>query len=448
MKPFVKWAGGKRQILKRINEFIDDSFDKYSNFTYLEPFIGGGAVFFDRKPDKAIINDLNEDLINAYRVIQSDQYEELIKLLDEHADKYKKDPDDYYYEVRAWDRNQTKWPDAYTNAERAARMIFLNKTCYNGLYRVNNKGQFNTPIGRYHNPLICDRENLIEIHDYLSSKEKSIKIMCGSYEKCIQLAKDGDVIYIDPPYDYEDDDGFTKYQMSGFTFDNFKELKNKCDEALDRGAFVIISNNATQKVIKLFEQDPKYKIFYDINKFSTLRSINCNGDKRRTGSEVIFWGIDSNIPFPQANDMQKIIKLLTSNESVINNKKETMKLIDVKTTRQVAYYLSALRFLNYLKHDKTFTDKANSLMKDERKIIIDIYNQLLNNEIFGKVYKQFKNTKEIDVQLIKKEIQKNKKLSQSTVERRASTIKSWVEWMDSVSNCIDSLHIEKMNNFS
>lgn len=101
MKPFVKWAGGKRQILKRINEFINDSVEPGSSFTYLEPFIGGGAVFFDKRPKKAIINDLNEDLINAYRIIQSNQYEELIRLLDVHAENYRKEPDDYYYEVRA-----------------------------------------------------------------------------------------------------------------------------------------------------------------------------------------------------------------------------------------------------------------------------------------------------------------------------------------------------------
>lgn len=430
MKPFVKWAGGKRQILKRINEFINDSVEPGSSFTYLEPFLGGGAVFFDKRPKKAIINDLNEDLINAYRIIQSNQYEELIRLLDVHAENYRKEPDDYYYEVRAWDRNPTRWPNGYTNVQRAARMIFLNRTCYNGLYRVNNRGEFNTPIGRYHNPLICDRENLKEIHDYLSSKENEITIMNGSYEECVRLAKDGDVIYLDPPYDYEDDDGFTKYQMAGFSFENFRELKKECDKALSKGAFVIISNNATQKVTELFEQDPKYKIFYDVNKFTTLRIINCNGAERRTGREAIFWGMDNNIPFPQANDMTKIIKLVMADESVINDKAKAMELIHVSTTRQVAYYFSALQFLKYLKHDKTFTDRANSLMKNKSKIIIDIYDQLLNDDMFGNAYKQFKDSKKVNVEVIKNEIRKNKtNLADSTVNRRASTIKAWVEWM-------------------
>ena len=347
MKPFVKWAGGKRQILGRIQEFIKDSIADNENYTYIEPFLGGGAVFFDLAPRKAIISDLNDDLINAYKVIQSNEIESLIALLDEHAKAYFDDPDGYYYEVRAWDR-ETGWPNNHTDVERAARMIFLNRTCYNGLYRVNLKGQFNTPIGRYKNPTICDRDNLREIHEYLSAKENDIRIFSNSYEITLAKAKDGDVIYIDPPYDYEDDDGFTKYQMTGFEFEDFVKLKKECDKTINRGAFDIISNNATQRVIELFEQDPNYKIFYDVSKFTTLRSINCLGSERKTGREAIFWGMNNNIPFPQANDMTKIIKLVMADKEVLNDKDKAMELIQVGTSRQVAYYLSALLFLKYI----------------------------------------------------------------------------------------------------
>ena len=220
MKPFIKWAGGKRQILKRINEFINDSEYEGSSYTYIEPFLGGGAVFFDKCPPKAIINDLNSDLINAYRVIKSDKYLDLIEELKKHKLEYFKDKDDHYYSVRAWDREEG-WPNNHTDVERAARMIFLNRTCYNGLYRVNSKGQFNTPIGRYNNPTICDEENIKAIHEYFSNSNNSIEIMNESYEYAIRKSKDGDIIYIDPPYDYEDDDGFTKYHMKGFTFEDF-----------------------------------------------------------------------------------------------------------------------------------------------------------------------------------------------------------------------------------
>lgn len=438
MKPFVKWAGGKRQILKRINEFIDDSVEDNSAYTYIEPFLGGGAVFFDKAPKKAIINDLNEDLINAYRIIQSNEYTELIRLLEEHAKSYREDADDYYYDVRQWDR-EAGWPDNKTPVERAARMIFLNRTCYNGLYRVNSKGQFNTPIGRYRNPTICDRENITAIHEYLSSQKNDIQILNGSYEEAIKLAKDGDVIYIDPPYDYEDDDGFTKYQMAGFTFEDFQKLKKECDKALNKGAFVIVSNNATQKVLNLFEQDPKYKIFYDVSEFPTLRSINCNGSERKTGKEAIFWGMNNNVPFPQANNMNKIIKLMLHGEDILSDKEEAMKIIEVSTTRQVAYYFSALQFFKYLTHDKKFTDSAKSISGDEKAIINDIYSQLVNDNLFKKFYLMFKDKRTVDINKIKDCLKSEKQdLSESTVNRRASTIKAWVEWMYSIddkNNC-------------
>jgi len=432
MKPFVKWAGGKRQILNRINEFIEDSIINTPSFTYIEPFLGGGAVFFDRKPNKAIINDLNSDLINAYQVIKSEKYLELIDALDEHAFAYKFDPDDYYYEIRSWDREEG-WPNNHTDVERAARMIFLNRTCYNGLYRVNSKGQFNTPIGRYKNPTICDRENIIEIHNYLSSEDNQIEIMNGSYEFAIDKAGDGDIIYIDPPYDYEDDDGFTKYQMKGFTFEDFIKLKETCDRAINRGAFVIVSNNATTKVLNLFEQDPHYKIFYDISQFATLRSINCNGGDRRTGKEAIFWGMPNSIPFPQANDMNKIIKIVMSDESILIDKQRACELIGVTTIRQVAYYLSALLYLKYLTHNKKFTDRANAIRGNEVEVKKDIYHQLMESDMFSIPYNTYKSESKVNVEAIKSEIAKvNPKMAESTVNRRASTIRAWVEWMYSI----------------
>ena len=429
MKPFVKWAGGKRQILKRINEFINDSIEPNSSYRYIEPFLGGGAVFFDKAPINAIINDLNEDLINAYRIIQSDQYLKLIDLLQQHANRYSEASDEYYYEVRAWDREKG-WPNNHTDVERASRMIFLNKTCYNGLYRVNSKGQFNTPIGRYHNPTICDQENITEIHKYLSSNKDTILILNGSYEDALNKAMDGDIIYIDPPYDYEDDDGFTKYQMSGFTFDDFQKLKKECDKAIDKGAIVIVSNNATQKVIDLFEQDPIYKIFYDVSEFPTLRSINCNGSERRTGKEAIFWGMNNNIPFPQANDIIKIIKLLMNGERILDDKEETMKLIQVNSTRQVAYYFSALQYFKFLTHKKQFTPLAKSMEGNEAMITDYIYHYLLEDKLVSRFFKKYKMNKKPNIIEIRNSIKKsNKNLSESTINRRASTIKAWIEWM-------------------
>lgn len=429
MKPFVKWAGGKRQILSRINEYVQDSISDNPDYTYIEPFLGGGAVFFSLQPKKAIINDLNEDLINAYRIIKSDDYLELIKRLKKFSDEYHQSPDEFYYDVRAWDRTEN-WMNEHDNVDRAARMIFLNRTCYNGLYRVNSKGQFNTPMGRYRNPLICDETNIKEIHEYLSNPENHIEIMNGSYEDAIKKAKDGDAIYIDPPYDYEDDDGFTKYQMAGFSFADFQKLKEKCDKAVDKGAFVIISNNATTKVMKLFEEDPKYKIFYDPNCFASLRSINCKGDDRRTGSEVIFWGMNNSIPFPQANDINKVIALVRAGDDIIENKEKAKEVISVGTPRQVSYYLSALQYLKYLGQNKKLTERALKLQNSKSELVSDIYNQLLEDKLFGKAYHDFKATGEVNIDKVTSDLKKeNQKLSESTLRRRASTIRSWVEWM-------------------
>lgn len=433
MKPFVKWAGGKRQILSHIKDFIDEFAKGNDDYTYIEPFLGGGAVFFDLVPKKAIINDLNEDLINAYRIIKSNDYVSLIETLQMHAKRYKEDSDGYYYDVRGWDRQPT-WPTDHSDVERAARMIFLNRTCYNGLYRVNGKGQFNTPIGRYRNPTICDDKNIQEIHDYLSNETNEISIENGSYENAIRQAKDGDIIYIDPPYDYEDDDGFTKYQMAGFTFDDFKKLKSECDEAIKKGAYVIISNNATPRVIELFESDPRYQtIFYDFDRISTLRSINCKGGERRTGNEAIFVGMD--VTLPQANNMDRVIDLLMAEPDALQDKEKAKELINVNTTRQVSYYLSALQYLGYINNKKEFTEEGNKAKKSRENAVYCVLNKLKKMSPFSDVYrdnlKKSAVSKEKILILLRK---KNNKLSTSTLERRASTIKSWVEWMYKIDN--------------
>lgn len=421
MKPFVKWAGGKRQILDRIMKYINDTTDEEDdNYRYVEPFLGGGAVFFHLHPKEAIINDLNSDLMNAYEVIKSDEYINLIDLLKKHNDEYQNDPDDYYYKVRSWDR-LPGWPNTYSPVERAARMIFLNRTCYNGLYRVNSKGEFNTPIGRYLNPLICDEKNIIEIHNYFYSN--NIIIRNESYESVLNDCTGNDLIYIDPPYDYKDDDGFTKYQMAGFTFDDFKKLKECCDEAIDRGACVVISNNATDKVLNLFLQDVKYTAYYS-DTFNTLRNINCKGGERKSGYEVIIVGVSYKI-VPQANDMHKIINLASSGEKVLVDKDYAKDILGVSTERQVAYYLSALKYFDYVLSTKEFSPKLKTLNNDVNLISADIYSQLIKNNDF--VYHINNNSSKAEIARRLKE--DNPELADSTAERRASTIYAWIEWM-------------------
>ena len=429
MKPFVKWAGGKRQILTRISEFIQGSLGEATieEVTYFEPFIGGGAVFFSIKPPKAVINDINSDLINAYKVIQSLKIHELINLLKDYQNTYfSEDRDEFYYEKRSLDR-RPDWKDA-SPVEKAARMIFLNKTCYNGLYRVNLKGQFNTPIGRYKNPLICDDKNLLEIHEFLSNKKNNIEIMNASYEECIKKASLGDIIYVDPPYDYVDDDGFTKYHITGFTFEDFKKLKKVCDDALKRGAYVIISNNATDRVIKLFADDPNYKIYtYDLNKFTTLRSINCKGNQRKTAVEVIMWGIPTLIPIPQANDIEKVITLIMHEDNEIYKDKSRVKeCLKLTTERQASYYLSAMKTFKYLNNAYEITEEALMLKKDRVALINDMINKLYDDKNIGYLIEN----KITDDYIIANQIKEGSsgKINDTTAKRRASTIKKWIKW--------------------
>lgn len=427
MKPFVKWAGGKRQILERITGFVFSSLEgnDLNSIRYLEPFLGGGAVLFDLKPSRAFVNDLNSDLINAYKVIQSDKVFELINMLEEYQSKYKlEDRDELYYSTRAIDRT-SDW-NKMSDVEKAARMIFLNRTCYNGLYRVNSLGQFNTPIGRYKNPLICDKDNLLELHDYLSLNK--IKIMNSSYEECIRKAGPGDIIYVDPPYDYEDDDGFTKYQMSGFSFQDFEKLKKECDKALKHGAYVIISNNATDRVVELFINDPNYKVYtYDMNKFETLRSINCKGDSRKTGLEVIFWGIPTLVPIPQANDINKVIRLaMCDDEKIYLDKKAVSEYLNLGTERQASYYLSALKFFKYLNNSCELTDLAFSLRYSNEVLVKNMKEQLSeNDDVRFLIENNLFDTDSIAYYLCKK----YKQIGETTAKRRASTIKAWIKWI-------------------
>ena len=312
-------------------------------------------------------------------------------------------------------------------------MIFLNKTCYNGLYRVNSKGEFNTPIGRYKNPLICDKDNLREIHRFFNNENNDIEIMNSSYEEAIRKAKDGDIIYVDPPYDYEDDDGFTKYQMAGFTFEDFKKLKKECDEAINKGAYVILSNNATTKVLDLFKEDPKYKILYEPDTFLTLRCINSKGEGRKTGKEVIIAGFPGNIPFPQANDIEKVIKLAMCSQDTLDNKEKAMEVLEVNTIRQVSYYLSALMFFGYINYEKKFTNRIINIQNDINEIRKDIFNQLIENDIFRSVYEKLEENEKIDTSEVSDELKKYyPKLSKATLDRRSSTIKRWVIWMKEI----------------
>lgn len=278
MKPFLKWAGGKRQLLPYIKKYINKK--KIGKHKYYEPFLGGGSIFFDLAHENSIINDLNEEIINCYNVIKENP-DELINILKLHAEAHCKE---YYYKIRSLDREEDyKLMD---NISKAARTIYLNRTCFNGLYRVNKNGFFNTPIGRYVNPLICDEENINEISYFLNNND--VTIMSKSFEFAVEKCEKGDWIYFDPPYDYENS-GFVGYVKEGFSHDDLVKLKEVCDELVKKGCYVLVSNNDTEFVRQTFNSSD-YEIIYSTKTIKANRNINSKANKRKKVDEVLIYG--------------------------------------------------------------------------------------------------------------------------------------------------------------
>jgi DNA adenine methylase len=270
-RPFVKWAGGKRQLLPVISQNIPTKFDRY-----FEPFLGGGAVFFSLvskdKKAKWFISDLNSDLVLSYVTIR-DKVKELVTSLEKHAEHYSKDSSGYYYKVR--ESNPKKEIDI------VSRLIFLNKTCFNGLYRVNSKGKFNVPVGRYVNPNIVNKENLYEVSKVLQSKDISIK--CQDFEDALKGVGQGDFVYLDPPYQpVSSTASFTSYTDSDFDFGDQKRLYNKFKALDKKGVKVLLSNSKSDDIIELFHEFSDGIVEINANRF--INSVS----KNRTGhSELL-----------------------------------------------------------------------------------------------------------------------------------------------------------------
>nr|WP_297969161.1 DNA adenine methylase [uncultured Mogibacterium sp.] len=270
LSPILKWVGGKRQLLSEIIPLIDESCDNY-----VEPFIGGGAVLFRLQPKKAIINDYNTELINVYRTVRDD-LDGLVALLKKH-EKY--NSSDYYYEVRALDR--TPDFDKMSNSEKAARIIYLNKTCYNGLYRVNSLGQFNSPYGKYKNPNIVNEVVLRAISKYLNGNEISIR--SGDYKDVLNDIEKNSFVYLDPPYvPISSSSSFTGYTEGGFGYDKQVELKEECDKLNSKGVHFLQSNSDCEEIRELYKA-------YRIKIVKANRAINSDAKKRGQINEVLIY---------------------------------------------------------------------------------------------------------------------------------------------------------------
>jgi DNA adenine methylase len=266
VQPVLKWAGGKRQLIKEIEKYIPKRFN-----TYYEPFLGGGAVLFHLQPKNAIVNDINSELINCYNVIK-DNVDNLIIDLKKHENEK-----EYFYSIRELDR--TDEYNHLTDIERASRLIYLNRTCFNGLFRVNSQGQFNVPFGNYKNPKIVDEIVLKSISKYL--KENNIMLMNDTYQNSLQEAQKGDFIYLDPPYDpVSDSSSFTGYTLDGFNRGHQDQLKAMCDELHQRKCKFLLSNSATPYILDLYKE-------YKIEIVSAKRNINSIAEKRGDVEEVL-----------------------------------------------------------------------------------------------------------------------------------------------------------------
>ncbi|MDV3352913.1 DNA adenine methylase [Leptothoe sp. LEGE 181152] len=266
LRPFLKWAGGKRQLIPELLKYAPDSYGRY-----YEPFIGGGALLLTLRPERATISDRNQELINCYQVVKG-SVDDLIQNLQQHRNEKA-----YFYEVRSWDR-QTDFINK-TATQRAARIIFLNKTCYNGLFRVNSKGQFNAPFGRYKNPTIADETVLRNVSAYLNLA--NVTIQQADFAVAVADAGPDDFVYFDPPYDpVSTTASFTGYYRNGFDRTEQQRLKSVVDNLTMRGCKVLLSNAYTEFIQDLYRD-------YRCVRVSATRAINSNATKRGKVDEIL-----------------------------------------------------------------------------------------------------------------------------------------------------------------
>ncbi len=269
-KPFIKWVGGKRQLLsqfRKLNLYPPEKFN-IDTGNYFEPFVGGGAVFFDLLPEKAHLSDLNGELVTTYNVIKND-VENLIKSLKKH-----KVTKEYFLKIR--EQN----PENLSDVSIAARFIYLNRTCFNGMYRVNSKGKFNVPYGKHNNPLVCDETNLRKVSKAL----QKVQIKHQDYKAILKHVKKGDFIYFDPPYyPVSKTSTFTAYTKESFLDKEQLELRDTFLELQKRGCFVMLSNSDSGFINKIYSG---YKGI-SINKVEAGRAINSKGSGRGKITEVL-----------------------------------------------------------------------------------------------------------------------------------------------------------------
>lgn len=273
LQPFTKWTGGKRQLLGELRSYMPETYGRY-----FEPFVGGGALFFDLAPEQAVINDFNEELINAYRQIKNNPAE-LINLLIKHKENNSKD---YYLALRSADRDGRI--SRMTGVERAARILYMLRVDFNGLYRVNSKNQFNVPYGRYKNPKIVDVDLLYQISEYLN--ENDIEILQTDFAEAVKDAQTSDFVYFDPPYiPLNETSSFTSYTHEGFSYEEQVRLRDTFKELTERGVYAMLSNSSNPLVEELYKD---FNIYF----VEAQRTNGAKSSSRGKISEIIVTNYD------------------------------------------------------------------------------------------------------------------------------------------------------------
>lgn len=266
--PVLKWVGGKRQLLDTFKPLMPST----RITSYCEPFVGGGAMLFNLQPNVIYVNDINNDLIRVYSIIKDD-VESLVLALSE----FKNDADEFYM-VRDWDRNREQY-EALSDVQKAARLLYLNKTCYNGLYRVNNAGEFNSPFGNYRNPNIVNAPVLRAVSTYLNTA--TVHLTSTDYATVLRGIPKGTFVYLDPPYDpVSETSSFTGYSKGGFSREEQIKLRECCDALNSRGIKFMLSNSATDFILEQYKE-------YNITIVQAKRSINSVATKRGDVDEVV-----------------------------------------------------------------------------------------------------------------------------------------------------------------
>ena len=268
--PILKWVGGKRQLLPEIKKYLPESFT-----TYYEPFVGGGALLMELQPKKAVVSDLNKELIDLYKVVKFN----VDDLIDELSNEEKyANTAEKYYDLRALDRKIEEY-NRLSNIQKAARVIYLNKTCYNGLYRVNSAGEFNSPFGSYKNPCILNKPTLKAVSNYFNTADITFKN--EDFASALKGIKKGAFVYFDPPYaPISSTSNFTGYNESGFGIEEQIRLKELCDKLTEKNVKFLLSNSDCEFIRDLYKS-------YEIIEVKAKRSVNSKADSRGEIGEVL-----------------------------------------------------------------------------------------------------------------------------------------------------------------